>query len=59
MLLVEDGKANIVERRTIDGRECIYIRTVAGELFSVVKPDVDEDALAHLREMAREVLREG
>ncbi len=59
MLLVEDGKATIVERRTIDARECIYIRTSAGELFSMVKPDVGEEALAHLRELAREALCEG
>ncbi len=57
MLLVEDGKATIVEQRTIDARKWIYIRTSAGELFSVVKPNVGEDVLAQLREMAREALR--
>ncbi len=29
----------------------------ADEQFSVVEPDVDEDVLARLREMARETLR--
>ncbi len=57
MLLVEDGKANIVERRTIDGREWIYILTSSHELFSVVEPEVGEDVLEYLREMARDALR--
>ncbi len=59
MLLVEDGKANIVERRTIDGRAWIYLLTSSHELFSVVEPKVGEDVLAHLREMARDALRRG
>ncbi len=58
MLLVEDSKATIVERRTIDGREWLRLVTTGNELFSVVKPDVDDDVLARLRGMAREALED-
>ena len=58
MLLVEDGKAQIIAQRTIDARQWLTIRTVAGELFSIVKPHVIDARLAELQEMAREVLRE-
>ena len=58
MLLVEDGKAQIIEQRTIDARQWLMIRTVAGELFSIVKPNVIDARLAELQEMARQVLRE-
>ncbi len=36
----------------------VYILTAGRELFSVAMPDVGEDVLAQLREMAREALRE-
>ncbi len=39
-------------------REWIYVRTTAGELFRIVKPDVSGGALTHLQEMVREVLDE-
>ena len=57
-LLIEDGKAEIIEQRTIDARERITIRTVAGELFSIVRPNVIDAQLVDLREMARQVLSE-
>ncbi len=58
MLLVEDGKASSVERRTLDGRELIYLLTAGRELFSVVEPEASEDVLAQLREMAWEAMRD-
>jgi hypothetical protein len=35
-LLVEDGEAEIIEHRTMDTREWVTVRTVGGELFSIV-----------------------
>ncbi len=58
MLLIEDGKAEIVERRTIDTREWITVRTVTPEIFSIVVPDADDERLEALRVVAREVLDE-
>ena len=58
MLLVEDAKAQIIEQHAIDARQWLTIRTVAGELFSIVKPHVIDARLAELQEMARQVLRE-
>ncbi len=59
MLLVEDGKATIVGQRTIDRREWTFgISTAGHEQFSVVKPNVADDVLAHLRGTGRGALRE-
>ncbi len=64
LLLVENGKAarhsdgaSSSGARSINASGSIFVSN-AGELFSVVRPDVSEEALAHLREMAREALRE-
>ena len=58
MLLVENHKAEVIERRTIDLREYLTLRTVAGELFTIVKPDTSDELLEQLTIMARAVLRE-
>jgi hypothetical protein len=58
MLMVEDGKADIVERHTIDAREHLTLRTVAGDTFTIVKPYVSEELLGEMRELAREILDE-
>ncbi len=42
----------------MDGREWLYLETMEKELFSVIEPDVSEDILEHLHEMAREALRD-
>ncbi len=59
ILAVEDGTAELVDRQIIDAREHHTFRTTAGETFTLVKPDVSSEELERVREMAREVLREG
>ena len=59
ILAVEDGTAELIERHVIDAREHHTFRTATGETFTVVKPDVSSEELERVREMAREVLREG
>ncbi len=54
--MIEDGKAGIIERRIIDGREWLTVRTVAGDLFSIVKPDESDEMLETLTMLAREIL---
>ncbi len=56
LLMVEDGKAEIVEHRMVDAREWVTVRTVAGELFSIVKPDESDDMLETLKVLVREIL---
>ncbi len=56
LLLVEDGKAEIVKRRTVDEREWVTVRTIAGESFRIVKPDESDDMLETLKVLAREIL---
>jgi hypothetical protein len=57
LLLIEDGKAEIIERQTVDGREWVTVRTVAGELFSIVKPYESDEMLEALKVVAREILK--
>ncbi len=38
MLIVESGKATIVERHTMDGREYLMIQMAVRDIFTVVKP---------------------
>ncbi len=59
MLLVEDRKAEIIERRMIDLREWLTIRTLNGELFDIVEPNVSKTQLDKLQTMARQVLKNG
>jgi hypothetical protein len=56
LMLIEDGKAEIVERRRVDRREWVTVRTVAGELFSIAKPDESDEMLETLKVLAREIL---
>ncbi len=56
LMLIEDRKAEIVERQTVDGREWVTVRTVGGELFSIVEPDESDDMLETLKVLAREIL---
>ncbi len=58
MLLVEEGKAEIVEQHVIDAREHLTLRTTAGDSFTIVKPLVGEELLAKMRATAREILDE-
>jgi hypothetical protein len=58
LLMVEDGKAEIVERRMMNMRERVTLRTAAGETFTLLAPDVIEELLAQSREIVREVLDE-
>ncbi len=56
LMLIGDGKAEIIERRTVDAREWVTVRTVAGELFSIIKPDESDEMLETLKVLAREIL---
>jgi hypothetical protein len=58
LLMVEDGKAEIVEQHTLDAREHLTLRTVAGDSFTIIKPFVSEELLAKMTEIARDILRE-
>lgn len=58
MLMVEEGKAEIVERRMVNMREQVTLKTTTGQTFSLLTPDVIEELLAQMIEMAREVLDE-
>jgi hypothetical protein len=58
MLMVENDKAEVLDRRVIDAREYLTFKTNAGETFTIVKPDVSPELLEQVREAAREITRE-
>ncbi len=58
MLMVEAGKAEMVETQPGEaGAMCIF-KTVAGEMFTVLKPPMSVEVEAKMMEMVREILRE-
>ncbi len=58
LIMVEDGEAKITDQRTVSMREQLTLRTVEGETFTILKPDIRDELLAQLKEMVREVLDE-
>lgn len=60
MLMVEDGKAEIIETKEVEGRTELTIRTSAIEIFQIMKPEASEELLARMNELAREeLMRDG
>lgn len=60
MLMVEDGKAEIIETKEVEGRTELTIRTRAIEIFQIMKPEASEELLARMNELAREeLMRDG
>jgi len=58
MLMVEDNKAQIIETEIVDNLEFRTVRTNAGDVFDILKPQVSEDLLAKMRALAREILEQ-
>ena len=58
LLMVEAGKATLVETRPGDaGRICVF-ESSAGERFSLVRPEMSEEREAQILERLREILGE-
>ncbi len=58
LLMVKDGKAEITEERTVSMREQLTLRTVAGDTFTLLKPDISDELLAQMQDMVREIMDE-
>ena len=58
MLMIEDNKAQIIERQSVDNLEYLTVKTNAGDVFEILKPQVSEDVLAKMRARAREILEQ-
>ncbi len=58
MLMIEDGKAKIVETHHVDNLEYLTVETSAGDVFEIIKPQVREDLLGKMRALAREILEQ-
>jgi hypothetical protein len=57
LLMLEDNKAECIARHVIDQREHLTFKTIAGEQYTLIKPDLSVEQLDHLRSMVRAVLR--
>ena len=58
VLLIEQDQAKVVERHVIDERVHLTLRTITGDTFTVVIPNVDKELLAEMVDQARDLLRE-
>jgi hypothetical protein len=58
MLMVEDGKAEITERHHEDNLEYLTIKTTAGDIFEILRPQVSDERLQQLRALARKIMRQ-
>ena len=58
MLMVEDGKAKIIERHHVDNLEYLTIETLAGDVFEILTPQVSEDLLDKMRALARGIMEQ-
>ncbi len=59
MLLVENRKADVTHVENRDGREYLTLTTIAGEQFTIEKPNAGEELLETLRALARDELQQG
>ena len=55
--MYEAGKFELLNVAEVEGR-CHYTFGGAGEVFSLVRPEMDKDAERKVREMMREILEE-
>jgi len=58
MLIVEQGKARIIEQHTMDERVYCTYATSAADVFSVVKPNVRDELLQEMMATVREIVAE-
>jgi len=54
----EAGKFELLNLAEVDGRWHYTFKSSAGEVFSVVRPEMDKQTERQVREMVREILEE-
>jgi len=57
LLMLEDNKAECIARHVIDQREHLTFKTIAGDQYTLIKPNLSVEQLDHLRSMVHAVLR--
>lgn len=58
LMMVDDEKAQFVGKRGSDGRTWITARTVAGEEFEIVRPEISEETEQMLLKEIRQIVEE-
>jgi len=58
LVMVEDGKAELIETLPTDNGAMCRFKTVAGEVFSVAKPPINAEQEAMIIQQLRDILDE-
>jgi hypothetical protein len=58
VLLEESGKATLLNTSQVDGRTHYSYHTVAGDIFTVVRPEIDAQTERAVRELVMQILEE-
>ena len=58
LAMVESGEAELVETTPGEDGAMVTFKSIAGDVFTVLKPPIDEDIEALLVEQLREILDE-
>jgi hypothetical protein len=58
LMMVEAGKAHVIETLPGEAGQVCTFETVAGEQFSPARPALGEEAEAEVRDIVREILGE-
>ncbi len=58
LAMIDDEKARITGTRIEGHREFVTVKTLAGDVFEIVRPEISEDVEAELIEQVRAILAE-
>lgn len=56
LAMIDDEKAWVTGTRLVDGREYLTVRTVAGDVFEIVRPTTSEELEAVLMSQVRAIV---
>jgi hypothetical protein len=56
--MIDDEKARVIGTRLVDSREYLTVRTVAGDVFEIMRPPISEELEAELMKQVRAIVEE-
>lgn len=58
LIMIDDEKARVIANETVDGQELLTVRTNAGDVFQIVRPEMSEATEKLLMQQVREIVAE-
>ncbi len=58
LAMIDDEKARISGSRVVGNREYVTVKTIAGDVFEIVRPEISEELEAELMEQVRAIIAE-